>query len=83
MSDQDQVFPPVPYHKAYELASACMQDDADAYYRPFEFGQDKFPELEDGECIVVEYRRKRRAPFEYAELFSMTAVPEYAGEGVA
>lgn len=49
----------VPHSKADELASTCLQDDPDAYYRKFEFDAERFPDLLPGEVIRVEYRRIR------------------------
>ena len=53
---------PIPsvvlYSKAAEFASACLTDDADAYYRVFEFDDSRFP-LEPGERVRVEFRRIR------------------------
>ena len=54
----DKVHPAVPLHKAAEFASACLTDDAEAYYRVFEFDDSRFP-LQPGERVRVEFRRIR------------------------
>ena len=56
MSD---ISPAVPYSKAAELAAACLQDDAEQFYYPFEFDHTRFPQLQPGEIIQVTYRRIR------------------------
>ena len=54
----DEIHPAVPFHKAAEFAFACLTDDADAYYRVFEFDDSRFP-LQPGERVRVEFRRIR------------------------
>jgi len=59
----DDITAPVPFSKAAEFAVACLRDDPDNFHQPFEFDASRFPQLDAGEYVLIEFRRIRREPF--------------------
>lgn len=60
---------------ALEYAHACHEDDKESRYHKVTFSKRELPFLEDGEFVLVEYRRHK------ADTSSVTVTPDvvYAG----